>query len=93
MTSAFESAFDAQTKIAATAKATIITELRMYLALQEILTPAVMPSIVPVLSVLGVAMGRQVWAEEATPATVVVVVQHLSVAGVATPQSVLFLQT
>ena len=77
MNSAFESAFDAQTKIAATAKTTIMTELRMYLALQETLTPEVMPIKVAVLSELGVSAGRQAETSAATPIKVVVVVQHL----------------
>jgi hypothetical protein len=77
--SAFESAFDAQTKIAATAKTAIMTELRMYLALQETLTPAVTPIMVAVLSELGVSTGRQAETLEATPFTVLVVVQHLVV--------------
>ncbi len=93
MNSAFESAFDAQTKIAATAKTTIMTELRMYLALQETLTPEEMPIKEAVLSELGVSMGRQDLTSAATPIKVVVVVQHLSVAGVVVPQSALVLQT
>lgn len=67
----------AQTKIAATAKTTIITELRMYLALQAILTPEVIPIKETVLSESWVSAGRQDLTSEAMPIKLVVVVQHL----------------
>jgi len=71
----------AQTKIAATAKTTIITELRMYFALQETLTPEVIPIKETVLSESWVSIGRQDLTSVAKPIKLVVVVQHFKVWG------------